>query len=74
MRYPKCPKCRSANVGKIMWGDFLIKPSYREQFDKDVSSGKIHLGGGTITDINLKWHCNGCENEWGDRSDSLISS
>jgi len=69
MKYPICPKCKSANVGIILWGYPMVKLDYKEQFDKDLTSGKIYLGGCCVTDNDPKWACNNCCNKWGRRND-----
>jgi transposase-like protein len=69
MKPPKCPNCKSTNVGVIFWGYPLVKN--KEQFEKDLASGKIHLGGCCISDDDPKWHCNSCKNEFGSRFHTL---
>jgi len=69
MKYPKCPKCKSADVGIILWGYPFVMPEYREEFDKELASGKTHLGGCLVTDNDPKWQCNNCCNKWGRRDD-----
>lgn len=54
----RCPKCRSVNVIKIIYG----YPS-SELFQK-AEAGKIRLGGCCIYEDNPDYFCKDCENEW----------
>lgn len=58
-KIPHCAKCQSKEVVSILYG----LPT-REAF-KDASEGKLSLGGCIVTDQSPKWHCQGCEYEFG---------
>lgn len=53
-----CPKCKSKNVRKIMYG----YPSY-EAFEK-AEAGKIVLGGCCISPDNPDYGCLDCKHQW----------
>ena len=51
----KCPKCGSAKVVKIIYGESSYKISLEEE------SGKIILGGCIITGNDALWGCIDCK-------------
>ncbi len=54
----KCPSCGSDNVASIVYG----YPSSEWDWEKDVDSGKVVLGGCCVR--NEKWECNKCHSSW----------
>lgn len=56
----KCPKCKSKNVAKILYG--LVELD--DKLEKDMRDGKVFLGGCCIFEDNPKYHCNDCEEEF----------
>jgi len=59
-RTVRCPKCKSTNTGKILYG----MPDYDEQLNKDLESGKVHLGGCMILGEPPIRRCNNCQNDY----------
>ena len=57
---PECPECRSAKVVEIVYG----YPS--SDWEKDVDSGKVVLGGCCIPPDPHSWQCQSCDPEWGE--------
>ena len=56
----KCPECGSAKVAEIVYG----YPS--SDWEKDVDSGKVVLGGCCIPPDPHSWQCQSCDHEWGE--------
>jgi|TARA_B100001964_G_scaffold51562_1_gene58184 hypothetical protein len=57
MNKPKeCPKCKSKKVMEILYG--YPDPSYKIPDD-------VYLGGCCLTEEDYRWHCDGCDWEWG---------
>ena len=56
--YKKCPKCRSNNSVKIVYG----MPNY--ELFLEAEAGKIKLGGCAIIEGNPEYFCKDCEHEW----------
>ncbi len=53
----KCPECSSSKIAEIHFG----LPYFTEQFQKDVESGKIILGGCCRSeDEDPAWQCVDC--------------
>ena len=52
-----CPNCNSTNTCRIMYG----MPDYTPKLESDLESGKVHLGGCIMTNIDPDRHCNDCE-------------
>ena len=55
----KCPECGSAKVAEIVYG----YPGW--DWEKDVDSGKVVLGGCCIPPDPHSWQCQSCDHEWG---------
>ena len=55
----KCPKCKKKNGIPIVYG-MPAGDTYEAE-----EQGEIHLGSSFITKNSPKWHCTGCEFEWG---------
>ena len=52
-----CPNCASFNTCRIMYG----MPYYTNKLERDLETGKVHLGGCVITNLDPDRHCNKCE-------------
>lgn len=52
-----CPNCTSSNTCRIMYG----MPDYTDKLERDLETGKVHLGGCVVTDFDPNRHCNDCE-------------
>ncbi len=52
-----CPNCSSDNTCSIIYG----MPDYTPKLEADLESGKVHLGGCAVTDVDPNRHCNECE-------------
>jgi len=63
--YPKCPYCQSNHTCEIVYG----YPLDIEEFQKLVSENKIYPGGCCHDKSSPVWHCNNCQNDWGDEKD-----
>ena len=50
---PECPECGSAKVAEIVYG----YPSSDWDWEKDVDSGKVVLGGCCIPPDPHSWRC-----------------
>ena len=59
---PECPECGSAKVAEIVYG----YPSSDWDWEKDVDSGKVVLGGCCIPPDPHSWQCQSCDHEWGE--------
>lgn len=57
----KCPKCKSKNICKIIYGYINVDDQIQQQIDQK----KIELGGCIVGENSLEFRCNECENEWG---------
>ena len=58
-----CTKCGSKNTVRIVYG-------YPSQETLEIAkNGKVVLGGCIISDNDPVWHCNDCQNNWGNRED-----
>jgi hypothetical protein len=55
---PKCPKCQSEDVARILFG--YPSPEMFEGADR----GDIVLGGCCVEVDDPDWHCKDCEHEW----------
>jgi hypothetical protein len=53
----KCPACRSPNVADILYGLIALSP----KLEKDLSAGRIILGGCCVTGDDPKWQCTECQ-------------
>jgi hypothetical protein len=53
----KCPACSSQRIANILYG----MPEYSAKLEKDLSSGRIILGGCCITNDDPKWQCADCQ-------------
>ena len=53
----KCPACSSHRIANILYG----MPDYSAKLEKDLSSGRIILGGCCITNDDPKWQCADCQ-------------
>ncbi len=60
-KIPPCPKCKSAEVAKIVYG----KPALTRQVIEGLESGKIISGGCMIQQGAPEWHCNRCNKDFG---------
>ena len=58
----KCPECGGAKVAEIVYG----YPSSDWDWEKDVDSGKVVLGGCCIPPDPHRWQCQSCDHEWGE--------
>ncbi len=56
----KCPECHSTDIAKILYG----MPVMNEKMQKDISNGKIVLGGCCLDESNPVYHCNKCGHEF----------
>lgn len=56
----KCPSCEGNSIAMILYG-----LPYFESIKPELESGKVSLGGCTISSNSPKWHCNECKAEWG---------
>lgn len=52
-----CPNCTSSNTCRIMYG----MPDYTDKLERDLETGKVHLGGCIIEVDSPNRHCNDCE-------------
>ncbi len=52
----KCPSCGFKPMGVILYG----MPIPTEQYYRDVESGKLIVGGCSLTDDDPKWECRNC--------------
>ena len=57
---PRCPKCGSENIARIIWGD----PVFYDGLIQDIDEGRVHIGGCCVTGDDPEWHCNDCEEEF----------
>ena len=55
----KCPACSSHRITEIIYG----MPEFSAKLEKDLSSGRIILGGCCITDDDPEWQCADCQME-----------
>ena len=53
----KCPSCSSHRVARILYG----MPIFSTKLEKDLSAGRIILGGCCITDDDPEWQCVDCK-------------
>ena len=55
---PECPECGGIKAAEIV---------YESDWDweKDVDSGKVALGGCCIPPDPHRWQCQSCDHEWG---------
>jgi len=53
----KCPTCSSHRIAEILYG----MPEFSTKLEKDLSSGRIILGGCCITNDDPKWQCADCQ-------------
>ncbi len=58
-----CPKCRSKQVARILYGLHTMPLSASLQADFDA--GRIRFGGCCILEDSPKWRCLSCGSEWG---------
>ncbi len=56
----KCVKCGSKNVAEYLWG----LPKYDEQLEKEITDGKIVLGGCEVLPYSPKYKCNDCKKDF----------
>ena len=56
---PECPECGGSKVAEIVYW----YPS--SDWEKDVDSGKVVLGGCCIPLDPYSWQCQSCDHEWG---------
>ena len=56
-----CPKCKSKNVCKIIYGYVNLD----EQIQLEIDRKKIELGGCIIGENSPEFRCNDCQSEWG---------
>jgi hypothetical protein len=57
---PTCPKCGNDSIARILYGSFVPSASLLEEIRT-----KLAVKGGARFRPE-KWHCNGCELEFGD--------
>lgn len=57
----KCPQCTSSDCARIVYGLVEIDP----EFEKELDSGKVTLGGCCVTGNDPSWKCNSCLHRWG---------
>lgn len=62
-----CPKCKSTNVGKYIYGLGVMDSVATEK----VRSQKWILAGCTISSKSPKYKCNSCSYEWGNHVDFI---
>lgn len=62
-----CPKCKSTNVARIIYGLLCPGPAMLEEFNK----GTIIRGGCVIKRDSPKYHCNNCGCDWGKHMDYM---
>ncbi len=55
-RPTKCPTCGFKPMGDILYG----MPAWSEEFQKEVDSGRLIVGGCCVTDDDPKWECKSC--------------
>lgn len=58
---PPCPKCRSTEVARIVYG----KPALTRQILESLGSGKIISGGGMMHQDAPEWLCRRCNRDFG---------
>lgn len=56
-----CPKCKSSDIAKIMYG----RPIWTDDFKEKLDSGEITLGSCFINKDNPVYECNQCRERWG---------
>ena len=56
-----CPTCGSHRIGRIVYG--LVDVT---KLADDLASGRIVLGGCTVSKSSHRWCCNSCGSQWGD--------
>ncbi len=61
----KCPRCKSESVAKLLYG----MPAFSEKLEKDLTSGKVVLGGCEIDPLFPKWRCSTCKYEFSHEND-----
>ena len=64
MKPKECPKCKSSDVKKIIFG----LPS--DDFAKSDEAKKYGWGGCIVGGDNPAWHCDKCGHEWGKTKDA----
>lgn len=57
----KCPNCGSDNIAEILWG----LPSFTDELQKELSEGKVVLGGCCVDFGDPKYECNDCKHRFG---------
>ena len=62
-----CPNCTSSNTCRIMYG----MPDYTDKLERDLETGKVHLGGCVVTDFDPNRHCNECEIDFDTNAPSI---
>ncbi len=53
----KCPACSSSRIAEILYG----MPEISDKLEKDLSAGRIILGGCCISDDDPEWQCADCQ-------------
>ena len=56
-----CPACGSSRIADIFYGYMDVSA-----IADDLASGRIVLGGSSLSASSPKWRCNTCGHEWGD--------
>ena len=62
---PRCPVCGKGKPARIVYG----YPNGSVEFGRDLSEGRITLGGCCVTEDDDKWECNACGYTWGSKSE-----
>ncbi|MCU0239495.1 MAG: hypothetical protein MUC29_08640 [Pyrinomonadaceae bacterium] len=60
MEKVKCPKCKSENIAKIIYGLFDLD----EKLQKKIENGEVVLGGCEMFFDNPIYRCNHCYKEF----------
>ncbi len=63
-RLNRCPRCRSRNVARIIYG--LVDGSFL-QHPRSISGDWV-AGGAVVSDESPGFYCHACRNRWGDVS------
>lgn len=57
----KCVKCGSNNTAEYLYG----MPLMDEALEKDLAEHKVVLGGCMVSELNPRYYCNECKNDFG---------
>lgn len=57
----KCPRCGGTETAPIMYG----MPAFSDELEQTIQNCKIVLGGCCVSEVSPKYHCFGCDKDFG---------